>query len=133
MVVLLLTSCQEDFQNDKIIDEGTFRMVVPASWNSFFLAGYDSQVGGITNGKDSLTYDYGWFSADFSDISSETHARLETTIDGREALVIIPHRKGKDIIGVFVQVDSINRFTMYGKSKNEPTVLKVFSSVQFND
>ncbi len=128
---LLITSCKDDFKDSKVVDFETFQMDLPANWNQFTQIGYDSRVGGITNGKDTLTYDFGWYSYDFRNETTATHTRTETTIDGHDALIVRPKKKGKGIIGVFVQVDSLGKFTMSGVSKNESTILKIFNSIKF--
>lgn len=128
---LFLISCEDVFEDNKTVDFDSFQMEVPGSWHAFSEVGYDSNVGGITDGKDSLTYEYGWFAYNFSDITTKTHTRIETMIDGHEALVLNPKKKGKDIIGVFIQVDSLFKFNMYGKSKKEAAVLKMFQSIKF--
>ena len=131
LVALLAMNCKVEFENSKILDFGSFQLEVPAHWHKFPLMGYDSQVGGITNGRDTLTYDFGWYSYDFSNETTETHARTETTIDGHDALIVRPKKKGKGLIGVFVRVDNLNKFNLYGKSKNESTVFRIFESIKF--
>ena len=131
MICFSLLSCEDEFENSDTVDFGGFQVEVPSSWKTFTDVGYDSQVGGLTNGKDTLSYDYGWYSYNFSAETTETHNRTETQIDGREALIVQPRKKGKGLIGMFVQVDSLNRFSISGRSKDEKTVLRIFKSVRF--
>ncbi|MBF9252310.1 hypothetical protein I2I11_03305 [Pontibacter sp. 172403-2] len=116
----------------KTLDLEEFRVDVPANWESFTSQGYDSKAGGITNGKDELTYDYGWYSYDFKNETTATHTRTSTIIDGKPALIVKPIEKGKGVIGVFMQVDSRNKLSLSGKDiKNEDTAIKIFESIKF--
>ena len=128
---LLFMGCEKD-KLSKTIDFEDFTIAVPSNWESFTSQGYDSKTGGITNGKDKLTYDYGWYSYDFKNETTATHTRTSTTINGRPALIVKPIEKGKGVIGVFIQVDSQNKFNLSGWDiKNEDTVIKIFESVKF--
>jgi hypothetical protein len=128
---LLLLSCEKD-KLSETLDFGQFTLDVPAHWKSFTSQGYDSKTGGITNGKDELTYDYGWYAYDFKNETSATHTRTSITIDGNPALLVRPIEKGKGTIGVFIQVDSQNKFNLSGQDiQDEDTVIKIFESVRF--
>ncbi len=131
LLSLLLLSCERE-DLSKTMDFEQFTIDVPADWKSFTSQGYDSKTGGITNGKDKLTYDYGWYSYKFKNETTATHTRTTTTVDGKPALIVTPLQKGKGVIGVFIQVDSQNKFSLFGKNiEDEATVLKIFKSVKF--
>ncbi|PVY38380.1 hypothetical protein [Pontibacter virosus] len=131
LLSLLLLSCEKD-KLSETLDFKDFTIEAPSNWESFTSQGYDSKTGGITNGKDELTYDYGWYAYDFKNETTATHTRTSTTIDGRPALIVKPIEKGKGVIGVFIQVDSQNKFNLSGLDiKDEDTVLKIFESVKF--
>ncbi len=126
----LLSCNKEDIRASKRIDFQYFRLTVPDDWNTFSLQSYDSQVGGITNGTDTLYYDYGWYSYNFKDQTAATHNRTTTLIDGRSSLIVQPKNRGKGIIGVFIEVDSLTKLSLYGNNiKSEATVLNIFKSI----
>ena len=128
---LLLLSCTKD-KLSETLDFGHFTMEVPANWKSFSSQGYDSKTGGITNGQDKLTYDYGWYAYDFKNETAATHTRTSITIDGKPALLVRPIEKSKGVIGIFVQVDSQHKFNLFGQDiQDEDTVIKIFESVRF--
>ena len=131
VVCLSSTSCQDEFEDSKILDFDSFQVEVPSNWEKLTLAGYDSQVGGLTNGKDTLYYDYGWYSYHFDKETTETHVRTETLIDGKEALIVRPKKKGRGVTGMSVEVDSLNKLSIYGRIKREKTVLRIFDLVRF--
>jgi hypothetical protein len=131
LLSLLLLSCEKD-ELSKTLEFEEFTIEVPSNWQSFTSQGYDSKTGGIRNGKDELTFDYGGYSYDFKDKTTATHTRISTTIDGRPALIVEPIEKGKGVIGVFIQVDNQNKFSFYGRDiQDVGTVRKIFESVKF--
>ena len=126
---LLLFSCKKD-KLSKTLDFEQFTLEVPTNWNSSTKQGFDSKTGEISNGKDVLIYDYGWYSYAFKNETTAT--RTLAVIDGKNALIIKPIEKGNGVIGMFIQVDSQNKFSIAGRNiKNEETVLKIFESVKF--
>ena len=140
LILILLFSCEkngmskicEKDEMSKILDFQEFTIEVPADWESYSLQGIDSKVGGIKNRKNKLGFDYGWYSDDFKNETSATHKRTLTIIDGKDALIVKPIEKGNGIIGVFIQVDSQNKFSLAGRDiKNEDTAIKIFESVKF--
>jgi hypothetical protein len=107
---------------------------VPEKWESFIQTGFDSKIGGVTNGKDKLLYDYGWQPYDFSNLTSDTHTRTSTIINNKPAVIVQPNKKGTGIIGVYITVDDMINFNMYGENiEDEETVLKIFNSIKFKD
>lgn len=133
-IILLLVStlsCEKVLLIPKEIDFEKFSLTVPNNWDPFQVQGIDSYVGGITNGRDSLTFDYGWYSYGLSNETEETHSRVKTTIDGYDALIVIPYQPRQEITGMYIELDSMNRFNLYGMCRNEATAMKIFSSVEF--
>src|SRR5690606_41269789 len=94
---LLLLGCIGGNQDIKTLDFGQFTIEVPANWESFSSQGYDSKVGGITNGKVELTYDYGWYSNNFENETTATHIRTVTTIDGKPSLIVQPRSEERRV------------------------------------
>ena len=133
LLSLLFLSCIDDDPKTKTLDFEQFTIDVPADWESFTSQGYDSKVGGITNGKILLTYDYGWYSDNFQNETTESHLRTVTTIDGKPALIVQPIKKGAGIIGVYIEVGGPMRFNLMGRDiKDEDAVRKIFESVKFH-
>jgi hypothetical protein len=132
---ILLMACKDDDVRSesypKEIDFGAFKMNVPDGWTSFKLQGIDSQVGGVTDGKDSLFYDYGWYSNDLQQLPAADYHKSTKKINGLDAYIVRPKKSGEGIIGVYIKVDQQNKFNLLGVSKNEDTVLGIFDSVKF--
>ena len=65
LISLLICSCAS--LKYKTIDFGAFEITVPEKWNKYERKGIDSYVGGIiTDKRDTLKFDYGWYSGDIS-------------------------------------------------------------------
>jgi hypothetical protein len=128
-----LTGCVEDTDVDlRTADFKKFTLVMPASWQQFSLQGFDSQVGGITNGVDTLLYDYGWYSYRFQNETTATHTRTEITIAEKTALLVKPIQPGKGLIGIYAKVDDMNKFNLYGENiDDEAMAVRIMLSVKF--
>lgn len=130
-LVLLGCSHREAAEKNRL-DFGKFSLAVPETWRSFSGQGYDSMVGGVTDGQDTLRFDYGWYSYRFQNETPATHRRTETRIDNRDALIVQPLRPGEGVFGVYVQVDAQNRFNLTGRNlRDEETALAIGRSVTF--
>ncbi len=132
LFTLVLPGCeQRDPDHQKTIELSQVRLTVPENWRKIPKQGYDSEVGEITNGQTTLQYDYGWYGYAFTKETAATHHRTSTTIDGRAALIVQPRQKGKGVVGLYVQADSLNRFTLIAKDvKNEQSILTIFRSLK---
>lgn len=63
---ILIVSCNSK-PEPKTIDFESFEITVPENWHKFEMKGTDSNVGGIiTDQKDTLIFDIGWYSGDES-------------------------------------------------------------------
>lgn len=134
LIITLLTGCVKDRDAElKTTDFNTFTLILPPGWGKLSLQGIDSQVGGITNGRDTLLYDYGWYSYDFRQETAATHERTTLSIDGKPTLLVEPKQPGKGLTGIYVEVDASNKFTLYGQNlKDQTTATQIMRSVRFN-
>lgn len=132
LIIILLIGCKAGTveKSAEVIAFKGFTLEAPSDWRAFSAQGIDSQVGGITNGKDELKYDLGWYSYDFKNEKEDTHIRTNTTVDGLKALIVKPKKKGEGIIGIYIEIDSINSFNLFGISKNEDEIIEIFKSVK---
>src|SRR5688572_9746730 len=83
-------SCSSATQEGVRLDFGTFILDVPEGWKAFKVQGIDSYAGGLTNGTDTLEFDYGWYSPQFdigpfSNGDSISYIYAVDTIEGRIA------------------------------------------------
>lgn len=131
LFIIFLSGCKKEISeidsNNTITFKG-FTLKASPDWHAFTSQEIDSEIGGITKGKVTLNYDFGWYSNNFDDLTTDTHIRLKTTINRMDALIVRPKIPGKGIIGVYVKVDEFNRFNLYGTSEKEEEIIKIFKS-----
>jgi len=130
----ILIGCTQRHQ-PRSIDFEAFTIHVPAGWYSIKQQGIDSYVGALTNGKDTLFFDYGWYSYDFRYENVETQLFTIDTINGKKATLTKPNIPGKGNIGMYIaNAYRDNHFNLIGKNiVDEQTVFRIFKSVQFQD
>lgn len=117
----------------KTLDFGPFKMKAPGDWTILKQQGIDSFVGGVTNGRDSLWFDYGWYAPDFSG-GSQTYQHLAVdTVNGLLAFILIPEEDGRGEIGIYIpRIGRQDKFILTGTDiTGTPTILKMFKSLVF--
>ena len=133
--LIALHSCKEgrvvDNTLSRTIDLPGFTIRASPDWKTYIRQGTDSQVGIITNERDTLYYDFGWYSYSFGDITTATHSKKNIIVDGRTALVVKPKNPGNGVIGFYAKIDGMNRLSLTGRSKNEAEILSIFESIKF--
>lgn len=128
LTLLLILGCKKDQPTPMSFDD--FSFVAPSSWKKFEAQGYDSKVGGITNGKDTLRYDMGMHSYSFTNETAATHHRTELMQNGYKTLTVWPKKTGQGLMGIYIKVDDFRKLSIYGRSKNEDEVLAILASVK---
>lgn len=126
--LLLVMGCKKDQPTPMAFDD--FSFVAPSNWKKFEAQGYDSKVGGITNGKDTLRYDMGMYSYSFTNETAATHHRTETMQNGYKTLTVWPKKAGQGLMGIYIKVDDFRKLSIYGTSKNVDEVLEILASVK---
>ncbi|ACT92604.1 hypothetical protein [Dyadobacter fermentans] len=127
LALLLAMACKKDQPTPILFED--FSFVAPSDWKKFEAQGYDSKVGGITNGKDTLRYDMGMYSYRFTKETDATHYRTESMRNGYKTLTVRPKKRGKGLIGLYIEVDAFRKLSIYGQSKDEDEILEILASV----
>jgi hypothetical protein len=70
----------------KDLDFGVFRVKTPVDWKKVKTQGLDSYMGGLTNGMDSLWFDYGLYDVDLTNDSGYWYRVSEDTVNGDPAI-----------------------------------------------
>ena len=135
MLLVLLSSCTTNTSQWKTIDFDAFKLKSPNGWAKFIKQGDDSYVGGLTNGKDSLWFDYGRYSADINYGGAANHLYTQDTINGLTATIQIPKIDGHGFIRLNIpDVNNEDRFSLGGHDiKQTDTILKIFKSIVFKE
>lgn len=133
--IISLMSCNSPIQNTwHTLDFGAFKITTPGDWKSYKLRGIDSYIGGLTNGNDSLEFDYGWYSAEVGDEDTLTHLFAQDTVNGLLASVVIPKIDRDGCIRMSMRVTTKNKFSIGGCNvENTDTILKIFKSIVFSE
>ncbi|MCE7063497.1 hypothetical protein [Dyadobacter sp. CY343] len=127
---LLLACNKEEPRSEwKTFDFDTFTLEAPSKWKEFSAQGYDSKVGGITDGKDTLAYDYGMYSYRFTAETAQTHIITEGNRDGYPIKMVKPRKPGEGLIGIYYNLGVI-RLTLFGRSSSENTFMQIIESVK---
>lgn len=132
LFICLLFACQTATSPGwKTIDFGPFKLKAPLEWRKIELKGIDSYIGGLTDGRDTLTFDYGWYSPEVELDSIGIYQ--EDTINGLTALIGIAGdmANGSAELEILLK-DEKNKFFISGNNLHDiPTVLKIFKSIYF--
>jgi len=134
-IFLILTlSCKTKTSDWQTLDFGAFKMKTPQGWAVFKEKGIDSYIGGLTNKKDSLWFDYGWYSQDIGDEDPKKHKFGQDTINGLTARIVIPIIPGDGYIRMYIPVNGDDKFSISGHNiQSTDTILKIFKSIVFKE
>ncbi|MBC9913910.1 c-type cytochrome [Chitinophaga varians] len=128
----LMFACRSTTHTDwKTIDYGPFKLKAPQEWKKITFKGIDSYVGGLSNGKDTLSFDYGIYGVDMDLDSSGTYQ--EDTINGLQAVIAMSGEERNKHVAVDIYLkDQEHHFFMSGfRLDDVPTVLQIFKSIYF--
>jgi cytochrome c2 len=133
VIVILTFSCKNTSDAWQTLDFGTFQLQTPKGWSIIEEQGIDSYVGGLTNCKDTLSFDYGWYTAEIDETEHEKHLYAQDTINGLTAVLQIPKVDGKGSVVMFIpKVTGSNKFGIAGSNINgTDTILRIFKSIRF--
>jgi hypothetical protein len=108
------------------IDLPTFSVNTPTDYKLVKQQGIDSYVGLITNGSDTLSFDYGWYSNDLKD---RKYQRSSDTINGVQAVTAFS-TSGE--LGVhFPNIVGDNKLTLYSETILNELAFDIFKTVKF--
>ena len=133
IIVILTVSCKTKTESWQTLDFGAFKLKTPKGWSIIEAQGYDSYVGRLTNGSDTFSFDYGWYTAEIDETEHTNHLYAQDTINGLTAVLQIPKVDGEGSIVMFIpKVTGSNKFGIAGSNiKGTDTILKIFKSIVF--
>ncbi|HMU46801.1 MAG TPA: c-type cytochrome [Chitinophagaceae bacterium] len=134
ILLILTASCKTKTSEWQTLDFGSFKLKTPSGWTEIERTGIDSYVGGLTNGKDTLSFDYGWYSPDIGDEDPKKHKFGQDTINGLIARIAIPITPGDGYIRMYIPVNRDDKFSISGHNiQSTDTILKIFKSIVFKE
>jgi hypothetical protein len=126
VLTILLAGCNRDSSRWQVLDFGSFTLKTPAGWKKIEREGIDSYVGGLTNHKDTLWFDYGRYSPQVGDEDPESHMYARDTVNGLVADIVIPVSSGTGYIGMYIPVDGNDKFSIIGYGiSSVDTILRI--------
>jgi len=134
-IVLFVWSCSTRPDPPQKLDFRSFSLLAPTNWKKITLEGIDSYVGGLTNGKDSLIFDFGRYSAEITDEEKGNHLYAGDTVNGLYAIIPIPKNAGSGRIAIyFPKVRGEDKFNLMGWNiASTDSVLQIFKSIRFKN
>lgn len=135
LFLLSTAACRTKTIEWQTLDFGAFKLTTPQGWKVLDEQGIDSYFGGLTNGKDSLWFDYGRYSVDLSEEDVYKHRYAKDTVNGFPARIMKPDTAGKGYISMSIpRVTAQNKFTIWGKNIQETDViLSIYKSLVFKN
>ena len=136
LIPLVLLACRPsaavDFRRWPRLDYGEFTLQAPPEWKKFTEQGIDSYVAGLTDGKDSLEFDYGWYSYQLSprDVDT-THLFASDSIDGFEAVIAIPKHAGTAPVELSMDLPDRMKLSFGGIVHDPQVAIAIFQSLRF--
>lgn len=135
MGVLALFSCKREAAKPwKKMDFQLFTLSAPSDWDTIKIQGVDSYVGGLTNGDDTLIFDYGAYCGGLYKSELDKYRTKKDTINGIVAGIAIPITNGKGSIMLRIPYfkNTAFQFKMSGRDiVNTTTILKIFKTIRF--
>lgn len=118
----------------KTIDFSGFQLKTPENWKTLKMRGFDSYVGGITNDRDTLEFDFGDYSNNLKDDGAcEIQLYANDTINGKAGYITKPKMKGKGFLGVYFGNIDGKKFNLHTRlnPKAEDTIISILQSIRF--
>lgn len=113
------------------LDFGSFQIKTPKKWKILKFQGIDSYVGGLTNGIDTLEFDYGRYSNELKD-DCEKQLYAYDTINGKAGYITKPKIKSEGLWGVYFGNIDKERFNLCARNvKDENSILLIFQHIKF--
>ncbi len=135
LIFLSAAACKTKPNDWQTLDFGAFKLTIPKGWTVLKKQSLHNYFGGLTNGKDSLWFDYGRYSWDVSVEGSYNHRFAKDTVNGFPARIMKPDTVGKGYITMYIpKVTEENKFAIRGKNIQETEViLKIYKSLVFQN
>jgi hypothetical protein len=118
------------------LDFKAFKLQTPKGWSIIKARGIDSFIGGLTNGRDTLSFDLGWYSPSVGDEEPSNHKLAIDTVNGLGANIVIPNVDGQGVIAMSISSfkDGQDKFIISGSNiVGTDTILQIFKSIVFEE
>lgn len=110
-----------------------FALRTPGDWVRYSLQGRDSYASGLTNGTDSLIFDFGDYAPRVGVNGGANRLFAAAKIDGFPAVFSIPVKPGQNDCELEIYLSDRDRFYLGGRVRDTHVALAIFQSVTFDD
>ncbi|MFT6867018.1 MAG: hypothetical protein ACJA08_001856 [Cyclobacteriaceae bacterium] len=114
--------------NSHIIELGRFSLLTPNKFKYVEQEGIDSFVGLITDGTDSIEFDFGWYS---NDLTSEDWRLTTEQVNGRKAVIGYSNSFGMAVH--FPNLGDDNSLTVYSGTMLKETALEISGTIKISN
>ena len=131
LLLLCSTALLSKSSGDTTFTFKYFTLRAPCTWSVVKRQGVDSYVGAVTNGTDTLEFDYGIYSMQPERTRDKCRIR-RGIVGGRIARIARQQKPGQGMTAIFFKLSGDTKFVLYGIDVvNESEVLKIMKSVRF--
>src|ERR1700735_5165975 len=112
VILIVVLCCRPTTKKWQVLDFGPFSIKAPNGWNIVIRQGEANYFGGLTDGKDSLWFDYGRYNVDLTSDSGYWYRLAKDTGNGFPAVFSLPDLLGQGSNSMLnPKVADGNRFT----------------------
>jgi hypothetical protein len=131
--LIIALSCRPSTKDWQVLDFGPFEIKTPSGWSIVKRQGIDSYFGGLTDGKDTLWFDYGNYDVDLTRGGRHWYRMAKDTVNGFPAMFSLPDSLELGAISMKIpRLPNGSRFTIWASNvKDSITVLQIFKSAHF--
>jgi hypothetical protein len=133
IVAIIAFGCRSQPKPWQTLDLGGFSVKTPDGWSIVKKQGVDSYFGGLTDGRDSIWFDYGLYEVDLDGDSVFWYRLALDTVNGFRVLFTLPDKceKGQVAMKISMMPES-RRFTIWASNvKDSATIIQIYKSVLF--
>jgi hypothetical protein len=136
LLVILMFGCKSEITPKNSHETSDFFIDLPEGWTHEKRQGIDSRIGVFTNNKQTLSYDFGWYTSGF-DLrygNNSDYSIQNILIDQKPGQFLYPKNKLKGNVGIFLQVDEYNTLTIIGEAKSSKNFYwDIFNTIVFKE
>lgn len=114
-----------------MLDFGSFRLTTPSGWQKIPKRGIDSYVGALSNGIDTLWFEYGIYNENLDIDESYNTSCAKDTVNGYTATLIKCSAWGKASLGMqIIGIQKTHQFTIWGDHiHDENAIISIYKSL----
>ncbi|NIG55408.1 cytochrome c [Chitinophaga sp. Cy-1792] len=132
-LILLLAACNPGPTDWQPLSCGPFQIKTPVGWRTFEYSFHQEERKGITNGQDSLFYDYGPYNLNIGGYEEDHVLNASDTVNGLPGVLMIPDDPAENYVRLHIpQAFGKNNFKIRGWNlSNKEQILRMLKTITF--